>query len=823
MSADREIEVRLGAGSAEAGDVSGLKRSSHPSLLRSVHRCLRGRYPWAIALSMVCGLAGAWAGWRSQEPLYRSEGVINVTPTLPSVRDPLGQSVLPMFRAFVSLQVQILGSMNTTLLAMEQDAWRETGRGMSPRELERFIERRAIVNNADDQFILVQFTDEDPGVALAGVMSVIAAYEKSTAEQNTKDERLTFAASRVDAATASLKSVEDRLEAALREVGSEEILEMRRRATAQQLFDAETELRKGRDAILELEEGGSVVAEPEPTPKTARELAAVDARLASELLEVSVLEAKIRLREKSVGEMDSGLLELRSELEQRKGWLAETVDLRNAQEHREWERRRGTEVSGDRGLARLKRRVDLLEARIAAAAELGQRMGDSARKIRELRVSQERLARELDEATAVRDELSAQLLGRGRIQILSRGQRPTLPTKDRRLATGLLLGLLGAGAGLLAVLLRGSFDPRFNSSADVGASFASLRLLGLMPFVPPELVDAQHAELASHSAHQIRTVLQIDRDRADGGCLCVTGPAAGSGKTTVTLALGRSFAQTGTRTLLIDADLDGRGLTRRVADALLTHVRALVEDFTTTVESRRVGGAAWERGLVPLVASQAATSRVGLGDVEELVIDALQREGSATALPGSVLSELLSAASLSGGRVARDRLADRIQGVVAGRGVEHQDRNWTAPLEPVELTRAHQQFNGVPLDHYIFPTGQAGLSLLPLRGLGEGGDVSVATIARILARVRAAYDVVLVDTGPVLGSVETQIVAANADGVVFVVSPQDHRPMAERAANHLREIGARMAGVVFNRASPGDVLRSSRSSSGRWRSDHSEA
>lgn len=823
MSADREIEVRLGSRPSEAVPADVPRGSGHPSVLHSVHRCLRGRYPWAIVLAAVGALAGAWAGWRSQEPLYRSEGVINVTPTLPSLRDPLGQSVLPMFRAFVSLQVQILGSMNTTLLAMEQDAWRETGRGMSPRELERFIERRAIVNNADDQFILVQFTDEDPDVALAGVMSLIAAYEKSTAEQNTKDERLTFAVSRVDAATASLKGVEDRLEAALKEVGSEEILEMRRRATAQQVLDGEAEYRKSQDAVRELEEGGTPPAEPEPTPKTAQELAVVDTRLATELREVSVLEGKIRLREKSFGDMDGGLLELRSELEQRKEWLLDTVAQRNAQEHREWERRRVTEVSAARTIERMKRRVDLLERRIAVAMELGQRMDEAARKIRELRASQARLSRELDEATAVRDELSAQLLGRGRIQILSRGQRPTLPTKDRRLATGLLLGLMGGAAGVLAVLLRGACDPRFKTSADVGASFSSLRLLGLMPFAPSDLVDAQHAELASHCAHQIRTVLQIDRDRTQGGCLCITGPAAGSGKTTVTLALGHSFAQTGTRTLLVDADLDGRGLTRRVADSLLLHVRRRVEDLARAPEPHPMGLGAAEAGLVPCVATRPPGFRADLREVEELVSQVVSRGGNAATLAPPVLAEFLLAASLSVGASARDELAGRLEELLARHGERGRDGGWAAPAAPIELTKAHPQFNGVPLERYVFPTGQAGLSLLPLRGLGEGGGVSVATISRILARVRAAYDVVLVDTGPVLGSVETQIVAAHADGVVLVVSPQDHRPMAERAATQLREIGARMAGVVFNRASPVDVLRSSRSSSGGGRSGPRDA
>jgi Mrp family chromosome partitioning ATPase len=102
---------------------------------------------------------------------------------------------------------------------------------------------------------------------------------------------------------------------------------------------------------------------------------------------------------------------------------------------------------------------------------------------------------------------------------------------------------------------------------------------------------------------------------------------------------------------------------------------------------------------------------------------------------------------------------------------------------------------------------------LPLRGLGPAGGVSAATVSRILARVRREFDIALVDTGPMLGAVETPMVAAHSDSVLLVVSPGDHRPEAEKVVAQMEDLGARIAGVVFNRAGARDVLRASRSRS----------
>jgi Mrp family chromosome partitioning ATPase len=83
--------------------------------------------------------------------------------------------------------------------------------------------------------------------------------------------------------------------------------------------------------------------------------------------------------------------------------------------------------------------------------------------------------------------------------------------------------------------------------------------------------------------------------------------------------------------------------------------------------------------------------------------------------------------------------------------------------------------------------------------------LSPAIIASILDQARQNFDIVLIDTGPVPGSLEASVAAAAADGVVLVVSRGEHRPMAERSIAHLLDIGAHLAGMVFNRAEGRDM------------------
>jgi capsular exopolysaccharide synthesis family protein len=109
-----------------------------------------------------------------------------------------------------------------------------------------------------------------------------------------------------------------------------------------------------------------------------------------------------------------------------------------------------------------------------------------------------------------------------------------------------------------------------------------------------------------------------------------------------------------------------------------------------------------------------------------------------------------------------------------------------------------------------YETAMANLSIIPA-GVSDGRDacaVSSGVVKRLLKDLRSRYDVILVDSGPILGSLEALVVAGQVDGVVLTISREQQKPLVDRAVRQLKSVGARIAGMVFNKAQNWDFRRS---------------
>jgi capsular exopolysaccharide synthesis family protein len=281
----------------------------------------------------------------------------------------------------------------------------------------------------------------------------------------------------------------------------------------------------------------------------------------------------------------------------------------------------------------------------------------------------------------------------GHFIVIDDGSVP-VQSSDRRPVFA-ALGLLGGAAlpvGFL--LLIGLANPRYRFSDETGREISGLNLLGILPDLPDRLSDPEQASIAAHCVHQIRTMLQISGAPEERRVFAVTSAAPGDGKTSLTLALGLSYAACGARTLLIDCDLVGAGLTSRM-----------------NVSS--------PAGVLEAIANRSLFEYVRSTDVADVTILPV---GSAQTLHASTLSP--------------------------------------------------------------------------------------AALRRLIDEARKQYDTILIDTGPILGSIEAALVCAAADAVVLTVARGQQRPLVERAIARLMGIGAKLAGVVFNRAQSGDFDRS---------------
>jgi Mrp family chromosome partitioning ATPase/uncharacterized protein involved in exopolysaccharide biosynthesis len=107
---------------------------------------------------------------------------------------------------------------------------------------------------------------------------------------------------------------------------------------------------------------------------------------------------------------------------------------------------------------------------------------------------------------------------------------------------------------------------------------------------------------------------------------------------------------------------------------------------------------------------------------------------------------------------------------------------------------------------FVLPAGKAASP-------ADACGMSAVAAGALLDEARRYFDVVLIDSGPIIGSVEAAVFAPQADAVILTVARGQHRRLVQRAQRRLDTLGARIAGVVFNRAKLNDFRRSSYGSS----------
>jgi Mrp family chromosome partitioning ATPase len=109
--------------------------------------------------------------------------------------------------------------------------------------------------------------------------------------------------------------------------------------------------------------------------------------------------------------------------------------------------------------------------------------------------------------------------------------------------------------------------------------------------------------------------------------------------------------------------------------------------------------------------------------------------------------------------------------------------------------------SGRPITEIIRPTNVRGLSLLTCGALPTNPSnlLSGVRMRVLLQELAKSFDLVILDTPPVLATADAGILASLADGVLLVVrAGQTDRVAAKRAHQQLVNVGARVVGTVLN-------------------------
>lgn len=678
------------------------QQPSPMDLALRLHRLLRGRYALVITLALLGAITLGAAGWLLPTPKYTSVGTIEISPKRDAIMGENDMTeVIPFFREYVNAEASRIMQDRVLDRAMQSEQWRALGRPTGLGAQRDFREALSVrVQGANQRMIDVGFTDKDPEDARAGAGAVVAAYMEIRAADDAQDRQKVETVrqlrrellARIDGLEESMRS--------LRAPFPGPALQIQRDIRGDTLMELQSRLGMINAQIAQAQAGDGI--EPALEFQSDERLASVDAEmrrllndLATEESALANAQATLGERHHQIGRLTRRVEALRARLTQKRDELLKSPLMLHLPR----------DTIGFGSLEGLMEARDELSAQIAELEQAMAVLHNAIEREADLRyrinIAREHLAN-ADNRLQLFDLQGLTGEG-GRDQGLVRAgaaSRPLRPSIDNRKKYATLGALAGGGLPIAMVMLLGLLDRRFRYSDEAVVGPAT-PLLGILPKLPRRLRDPEEASVAAHCVHQIRTLLQIGS--ADRNTLVITSPTAGDGKTSLALSLGLSYASAGRRTLLIDLDLVGCGMTR--------------------------------------------------------LLDLKPEHGVMAAL---------DAASLNG---------------------------------------------------QVAATWLPNLSILPA-GSRDVHGISRLTPERIrilLDAARRQFDMVVIDTGPVLGSLEASLVVTEADAVLLALRRGQRRETAQRAIEYIRSLDGRLVGMVFNQAQPNDFRRSVSSASLRSR------
>ena len=535
------------------GVPAGPPEAEEPGLgemLMRLHMMMRGRYLVSILLALLLGGGLGYLGFRVGERTYRSTGQIRIVPTLPRIMyETEDKGVMPMFDSFVQTQVSLIRTQRVTEIALEDRDWPSP----PPRDnaaVADFMKRLNVLR--ENELIAITYDAAEPVFAQHAVKAVINAYRKLYIEADGRENEqvLNQLTQRQAALNNELASNLARIRAIAEHYNTDEIggIFLAQQTAVQDLEQKLADVRqKQADYERQMKRPGGV---------TAESLAATDDTLAG-LLKAEQDQSLVLDRLRAVGRagvQNPAMVEASTTL----AVLRERIAARVAEASTK--NGGGQSALAEEFTEAIARLNEQLTTQQQSLKNIGQDQFQLADLKRDGGAIAERLSQTKQRIEALNTEAP---VSTGRVTIISEGDRPLVPAKDTRIPFAALGGLVGLCVPFGVALLLSGTNRKYGTPVETRMSSITRDLvLGALPEVKEDVFNPESSTLAAHCLHQVRTMLQI-RCNGSARAIAITSPRAGSGKTSVVLGLGVSYAMAGSRTLLIDLDLVGGGLTRR--------------------------------------------------------------------------------------------------------------------------------------------------------------------------------------------------------------------------------------------------------------------
>lgn len=645
--------------------------------IMKVLRTLRGRIWLVIVLAAVLAPIGAVAGYMAMPPVYTSTGRVAVNPANSQAPilfdDTAGGGSFRDTEAIVRSEVITLQSARILELACQDEQLRQRGWPGLPEGRIRLANALDVRVSGRSRDIMVSVTDADARLAKEAVDAVLRAYD--AIELDKADANL-------ERRLSELRQLRDRYADDTRRLSQR----ARERVLSVNEVDLDEAIGREQDRIRQLEQElagrqaalDALGADASTQQLTASNLAAFDPELATLRdrangieFELSRLSATLGPNHRETRQMAAALESTQRRMEQRVQELRSSID--------------GIQAA----MARTRQQVETAVRTRQQLAELRSEVLDIQADVVRQQELYEQARFELEKLEVERRNRSS-----AEIEIVNFGDVPVSPSRDRRKVLAAMGAAGGSGASLALVVGFGLLRQRVRFVEDIEpAPDGEVSIYGVIPELDR---TAEGREMAASSVHFLRNMLELRSGRGTRSPIyTVTSATAGEGKTTTAMALAQSFALSGRKTLLVDADLVGQGLSL-------------------------------DRGLA---------DEPGFGGM-----------------------------------------------VLAGE---------------VDLSVIHQNGPNTPA---FLPAGQVMAS--------NPDHFSPKRVRALLDGLRSHYETIVIDTGPILGSLEASAIATGSDAVLLIVSRGKHSRLFKSAVERLQHLQAARIGIVFNRARRHELARS---------------
>ncbi|MEL7484065.1 MAG: AAA family ATPase, partial [Planctomycetota bacterium] len=525
--------------------------------------------------------------------------------------------------------------------------------------------------------------------ATAAITAITSAYRDIHRERNSPEELERQLEADIRQLDTQIAQFNASIEAATAEFGTSDLepliaeRRLRRRSLEDQIDAIE-------ETLAFQQDDGAVSDDLDPDELDVEDLAQQDGELARLIAARDNLQAELDILSEQFGSRHNEIKTRQQAIQSLERQITDRVALL---------RDRGTGlgvpvVPGGLTGPELERRLERAERLVADADAELRRLTQTAKDIERDQIELNR-AQELREDLANRRsklDIERENIQRGRINIA-----PIAPASvfdDKRKPFALAGFMLGGMTGVGLVVAYGLFRRTFRYVEDIDDPGRYPPLLGTLPELDRKDPDAER--IAAVSVHNLRNTLHTISRYGDGDCQVIvcTSAEPGDGKTTLIQSLGASYALTGLRTIIVDLDLVGGGLSARL-------------------------GMSGRRGVADL-----------LGGLE--------------------------------------------------------------PTKCIKRTATEKL--------YALPAGDASAC--------KPEQLAHRPVQQVVDWLRERFDVVLMDTGPVLGSLEAGLAVGLADQVLLVTPRGQAERLAQASITRLRRLGATNIGLVFNRADTTDLKQS---------------